>query len=295
MMEWRSLMTAMPGQLKQVAKAMGYVNTDELYNALRDGKVSMDEFMDTIIRLDQEGGDGLESFSKQARNATGGIKTSMTNMKTAVVRGLTGVIDSIDKGLKKGGIDGGISGLIGKLTTGIDKGFGSVQKDLEKSITGLIDGSISPADIGSKLTKKLGEGMVKAFDSLSAAIPEAIPKLLDFFGGVADGLGDSLPELIPAAAKVVKTLYDELTKPENTIKMGEAGSKLAMGLLEGIWNVVKDPNNYQGITTEIQGHLAFNGNPIGSSIGRGLMVGMATGIMEKLGVPKEKLEEVKNT
>jgi tape measure domain-containing protein len=34
MMEWRSLMTAMPGQLKQVAKAMGYVNTDELYNAL---------------------------------------------------------------------------------------------------------------------------------------------------------------------------------------------------------------------------------------------------------------------
>ena len=25
MMEWRTLMTAMPGQLKQVAKAMGYV------------------------------------------------------------------------------------------------------------------------------------------------------------------------------------------------------------------------------------------------------------------------------
>ena len=30
MMEWRSAMTAMPAQLKQVAKAMGYVNADEL-------------------------------------------------------------------------------------------------------------------------------------------------------------------------------------------------------------------------------------------------------------------------
>ena len=293
MMEWRSLMTAMPGQLKQVAKAMGYVNTDELYNALRDGKVSMDDFMDAIIRLDQEGGDGLESFSKQARNATGGIKTSMTNMKTAVVRGLTGVIDSIDTGLKKGGVEGGISGLIGKLTTGIDKGFGSVQKDLQKSITGLIDGSVSPGDIGKKLTKKLGEGMVKAYEGLNQAIPEAIPKLLDFLGGVADGLGESLPELIPAATKVVKTLYDELTKPENTMKMGEAGTKLATGLLEGIWNVVKDPNNYQGITTEIQSHLAFNGNPIGSKTGRGLMSGIAIGILEKMGVPEEQLAKVR--
>lgn len=291
--EWRSLMVAMPGQMKQVAKAMGYMNTDDLYNALRDGKVSMDDFMDAVIRLDQEGGDGLDSFSKQARNATGGIKTSMTNMKTAVVRGLTGVIDGIDTGLKKGGIEGGISGLIGKLTTGIDKGFGSVQKDLEKSITGLIDGSISPADIGSKLTKKVGDGLVMAFNGLTKAIPEAIPKLLDFFGGVADGLADKLPQLVPAAAKVVTTLYDELTKPENTIKMGEAGGKLATGLIEGIWNYVKDENNYKGIGQEIQIHLAFNGHPIGTETGRGLMVGMASGIMEKLGAPKEELDKVK--
>ena len=47
MMEWRTAMTAMPAQLKQVATAMGYVSADELGEALRNGTVSMDEFMDT--------------------------------------------------------------------------------------------------------------------------------------------------------------------------------------------------------------------------------------------------------
>ena len=36
MMEWRSAMSAMPAQLKQVAQAMGYVNADELGEALRN-------------------------------------------------------------------------------------------------------------------------------------------------------------------------------------------------------------------------------------------------------------------
>lgn len=294
--EWQSLMVAMPGQMKQIAKSMGYVDTNALYDALLDGKVSMDDFMDAIIRLDQEGGDGLESFSKQARNSTGGIKTSMTNMKTAVVRGLTGVIDSIDKGLKKGGIDGGIAGLIGKLTTGIDKGFGTIQKDLEESITGLIDGSISPADIGSKLTDKVSKGLVMAFDSLSTAIPEAIPKVVDFLSGVANGLGENLPELIPAAGKVITTLYDELTKPENIMKMGEAGAKLGTGLVEGIWNYVSSEqgqSNMKKTADQLKWHLAFNGNPIGTEIGRSFLVGLASGIMEKMGVPKEQLEKVK--
>lgn len=291
--EWQALMVAMPGQMKQIAKSMGYVDTNALYDALLDGKVSMDDFMDAIIRLDQEGGDGLDSFNKQAKNATGGIKTSMTNMKTAVVRGMTGVIDSIDKGLKQGGIDGGISGLIGKLTTGIDTGFGGIQKGLETAITGLIDGSITPAEIGNKLSTKVGEGLVNAFNGLTEKIPEVIPKVVDFLSGVATGLGDNLPQLIPAASKVITTLYDELTKPENTTKMGEAGSKLAIGLVEGLWNVIKDEKNYEGIGQELELHLAFNGNPIGTKTGRGIMVGMAEGIMEKIGVPKETIDKVK--
>lgn len=101
MMEWRTAMTAMPAQLKQVATAMGYVSADELGEALREGSVSMDEFMDSIIKLNTEGLDGFQSFEEQARNSTGGIKTSITVAKTQVVKGVADMIDGINKGLEE--------------------------------------------------------------------------------------------------------------------------------------------------------------------------------------------------
>lgn len=101
MMEWRSLMTAMPAQLKQVATAMGYVDADSLGAALRDGTVSMDSFMETIDKLNKEGLPGFQSFEEQARNSTGGIRTAITNMKSRVAAGVAETIEAINKGLKE--------------------------------------------------------------------------------------------------------------------------------------------------------------------------------------------------
>lgn len=101
MQEWRSLLTAMPGQLKQVANAMGYVSTDDLYEALKNGEVSMEDFMDTLVKLDKNGGKNIKSFKEQAKDATSGISTSIANMKTAIARGVANIISSINTGLKK--------------------------------------------------------------------------------------------------------------------------------------------------------------------------------------------------
>ena len=97
MMEWRTAMTAMPAQLKQVAIAMGYANASQLGEELRNGNVSMNEFMQTIHRLNTEGVSGFASFEEQARGATGGIQTSITNVKTAITRGIATIIDSIGR------------------------------------------------------------------------------------------------------------------------------------------------------------------------------------------------------
>lgn len=99
MMEWRSLMTAMPAQLKQVADAMGYASADELGESLRNGSVSMDEFMDTITKLNTEGVNGFQSFEEQAKNSTGGIATSITVAKTQIVKGVADIIKGINDGL----------------------------------------------------------------------------------------------------------------------------------------------------------------------------------------------------
>lgn len=95
MFEWRSAMTAMPAQMKQVAEAMGFVNASALGEALRNGTVSMDQFMDTIMKLNTQGINGYQSFEEQARNATGGIATSIANMRTAIVRCMSDVVNTI--------------------------------------------------------------------------------------------------------------------------------------------------------------------------------------------------------
>lgn len=97
-MEWRSMLTAMPAQLKQVAQAMGYTSTavgGDLYEAIQSGTVSMDDFMNTIIKLNKEGVGGFASFEEQAEGATSGIETSVTNMKTAIVRAVGNIINAI--------------------------------------------------------------------------------------------------------------------------------------------------------------------------------------------------------
>ena len=95
MFEWRSAMTAMPAQMKQVAEAMGFVNASALGEALRNGTVSMDQFMNTIMKLNTQGINGYQSFEEQARNATGGIATSIANMRTAIVRCMSDVMNTI--------------------------------------------------------------------------------------------------------------------------------------------------------------------------------------------------------
>lgn len=95
MMDWRSMMTAMPAQLKQIAIAMGYVSASDLGEALREGKVSMNDFMLKIVDLNNKGLDGFENFDTQARNATKGVETSLTNLKTTIARSMAEIMDAI--------------------------------------------------------------------------------------------------------------------------------------------------------------------------------------------------------
>lgn len=131
MMEWRTIQMAMPAQLKQVALAMGYAggNTAQLGEDLRSGKVTMDQFVQTIMKLDKEGTNGFQSFADQAKNSVGGVQTSITNMKTAITRGVAGAIGQLDQSLKDSGL-GGLSGVITKI--------GKAAEEMIKKVTPLI-------------------------------------------------------------------------------------------------------------------------------------------------------------
>ena len=95
MQDWKTLMQTMPAQLKQIANAMGYMDSSQLYDALQDGKASMDDFMRAAVKLNKEGINGLGSFEQQAAGATGGVATSFINMQNAIVRGITACMNAI--------------------------------------------------------------------------------------------------------------------------------------------------------------------------------------------------------
>lgn len=95
MQDWKTLLQTIPGQLGQVAQAMGYADSSALYAAFQDGKVNMNDFMKTVVKLNKEGANGFASFEDQALGSTNGIQTSITNLKTAITRGMANIIDAI--------------------------------------------------------------------------------------------------------------------------------------------------------------------------------------------------------
>ena len=97
MQAWRSIQAAMPGQLNQVAEAMmgaGH-NANDLYEAMKDGKYSFDDFNKAVMDLNQNGFGKYASFAQQAKDATQGIGTAMENVKNRVAKAVQKVIDAV--------------------------------------------------------------------------------------------------------------------------------------------------------------------------------------------------------
>ena len=180
MMEWRSMLTAMPAQLKQVATAMGYVDADALGESLRDGTVSMDAFMETIMQLNTTGVGEFANFETQARNATGGVATSITNMKTAITRGITNVIASVDEGLKE---FGGLSGVISKI-----------------------------GKIAEKVFKKMGSVISKVIPFLIQMGESIMPQLEAMFVQIAPVMAQIFEQIMPTAISIIQQLLPMITQ-----------------------------------------------------------------------------------
>lgn len=97
--EWRSIQTAMPGQLDAVAQSMlgAGKSSNDLYDDLKSGKVSVDDFADAFVKLDSEGINGMASFAEQAKTGSAGIATSMSNAANAVTVQIAKIIDKVNE------------------------------------------------------------------------------------------------------------------------------------------------------------------------------------------------------
>lgn len=135
--DFNQMNEAIPGLMSKVAEAMG-ITFKKLKDGLSDGSISIDQFNEALNILDTQGVGAMKSLEKSAHTATGGIKTSIANMKTAFARGIANIINSIDKSLKSiGGLSGAI-GKVGKIVEGLFKSISSVMPTITKIVINLI-------------------------------------------------------------------------------------------------------------------------------------------------------------
>lgn len=120
MQDWRSIEVAMPGQLDQVAKSLlgTTANSNDLYEALQSGSITMDDFTNKLVELDKNGANGFASFSDQARAAIGGIGVQINLIGTRIQKGVGNVINAI-------GADNFIRPLEA-ISAGVDTAFGKI-------------------------------------------------------------------------------------------------------------------------------------------------------------------------
>ncbi len=126
MQAWRSIQAAMPGQLNQVAEAMmgaGH-NANDLYEAMKSGKFSFDDFNKAVMDLNQNGFGKYASFAQQAKDATQGIGTAMENVQNRVAKAVQKVIEAVGVENIAGAINGFSSqfGKIGDAAAGMVTG-----------------------------------------------------------------------------------------------------------------------------------------------------------------------------
>ena len=141
MQAWRSVQAAMPGQLNQLSEALlgaGH-NGNDLYDAMKNGTVSFDDFNKAVVKLNKDGFGKYASFAQQAKDATQGIGTAMENVKNRVAKAVEKVVEAVGVNQIAGAINdfssqfGKIGDAAASMVTAVKKYLQDLWKSLQSS------------------------------------------------------------------------------------------------------------------------------------------------------------------
>lgn len=198
MQSWRTLQETMAPALTKVAKKLGITsgNANELYDALQNGTITFDQFNDAMIECDTETG----GFAETALEASKGIKTSMTNIKSAVQNLEQGFLSAMNNMLKSKAM-GGLVDNLEKIKSKIYDFRNSIMESKEDGLTwdfkpGVLenvskamDWLADRANNAKAMVQQFYDGFMKT-DAVQNAIT-LFDKVKDAIGNVMDKLQDS--------------------------------------------------------------------------------------------------------
>lgn len=161
---WASVMQAAPGPLNEVAQALlgPSANAVSLGKALSSGQVSTSQFVETVQKLDKQGGAGFASFASTAGKSAQTLDGAMELMKKQTTIAMSDVIKSLGTG---------------NIATAISD-VGKVLKQLGQDFTSLVK---TVGDAG----RRIGE----AFKAMGLTVDKAtainlVAKSLEVLAGV---------------------------------------------------------------------------------------------------------------
>lgn len=222
---WLSINNSAPGLLDTIAESMLGAGSgmEDLRTKLNDGSISTEEFTQELISLDQDGTDSLTAFSESAKTATGGIETSMTNVKTAVAKNLANVIDAFNE-------DGQISGFFDSVKDGVNDVGGSLTTAAQDA-SGWVGDMQGEFATLSESDADLSEYAMTVYESLR---DDVLPKITEGLTDAGEQLAEDLPETLEAAWDVASQTLEDLTGFE----LPELDSEDFETAIEGVQSVM---------------------------------------------------------
>lgn len=189
--EWNSLVSSMTPAIVKMGESMGYTNKnmDEWIQKVRDGKVSNEDFIDTLIKVATEGGE----VAKMANESKDTWQAFSANVTNAFSRMSAGVIQSLDE-VVKAATGGKTDSLNMLLTESIIPGIDSMAKSVKKWIKANPDKITSFFNDMKKIDwAGLGKGFIKGLGDI-ADIVQRFAQWAD--GKSLEGIGNFFSKLI---------------------------------------------------------------------------------------------------
>lgn len=168
--------------LVQVAK-MFNMNSAELKSAVSDGTISVDQFIDKLIELDQKGNGAFKDLHTMALEANEGIATNITNAKNSVARGIESILTETNAVLSDSEYKS-VGHIISMMGDSFQQGLQGVAGFIKDHKTEIISFVDTVADKAGKLWDKLKQFDVQAFFEGFWSRSENFRKI---FGGMFTG------------------------------------------------------------------------------------------------------------
>lgn len=301
MQSWRTLQETMAPALTKVAKKLGITsgNANELYAALQNGTITFDQFNDAMIECDTETG----GFADTALEASKGIKTSMTNIKSAVQNLEQGFMSAMNNMLKSKAM-GGLVDNLEKIKSKIYDFRNSIMETKDDGLTWdfkpgvmenvskAMDWLADRANNAKAMIQQFYDGFMKTdavqnaitmFDKIKDAIGNVMDKLQD--SKVFEQLGQDIGNIIAKVEDVTSKIADFVAnlKTEDVKKFAGAvkllagafvgvkvGSKLTSTIKGVVGSAQSGYSKLKSIMDKIKGVGGTEGAPISSPSSSGV-------------------------